>query len=81
MDRSKVLYLGAWTRLTNQLDQLGLESLTGFAGIKLGSVLMGLSYDSNLSGVASRFGQRGSIEFTLIVVGNTDADGIYCPEF
>lgn len=80
-DRSRVLYLGAWTRFTNQMEKFGAESLTAFGGLKLGAVLVGLSYDTNISGIASAFGQRGSIEFSLIVIGNTDSDGIYCPEF
>ncbi len=80
-DQSFSLYLGGWLRVSNQLETIGLESATLFAGVGTGPFLIGLSYDNNLSKIAEKFGQRSSFEISLILLGSYDNEGIFCPKF
>ena len=50
--------------------------------IKLGPVFSGAELWLKHQRYCFPFGQRGSIEFSLIVIGNTDGDlHLYCPSF
>ena len=80
-DRTNAFYVGGWGRLTNQLDGIGMESVTLFTGISFGEFLMGFSYDSNVSSIASNFNQRGTFELTLTLIGSYSNEGIFCPTF
>ena len=80
-DKSNSFYIGAWGRMTNQLDALGLESITLFTGLGFGEFLLGLSYDSNTSAISDNITKRGVFELSLYLIGNYSSDGIFCPTF
>ncbi len=80
-DKSNAFYIGTWGRLTNQLESLGLESVTLFSGISFNEFLIGLSYDINTASIANDFLNKGTFELSLILIGSYDNDGIFCPRF
>jgi len=50
-------------------------------GLELGGVLIGLSYDANLTDLTTTQQGQGAIEISLNYIGDFDDDSILCPKF
>lgn len=77
---TSALHLGTWVRpVGNNDDSFDLDAVVLMTGIELNAVLIGLSYDLNLSNISTA--RRGAFELSLTYLGDFENDGILCPKF
>lgn len=74
------LHLGTWVRpVRNADDSIDLDALVLMTGIELEAVIIGLSYDLNLTDINTA--RRGAFELSITYLGDYDNDSILCPKF
>jgi hypothetical protein len=72
-------YAGAWARFTNNTT----DALIPYVGLDYNSFSLGVTYDVNISPLASASQSRGGIEISLIYIkkASDGKHGIPCPRF
>ncbi|HLF46267.1 MAG TPA: PorP/SprF family type IX secretion system membrane protein [Chitinophagaceae bacterium] len=73
------VYLGTWARFNNVAD-----AIIPYMGIEFGDILLGASYDLNISGLQPASNLRGGIEISLIYIKkpvDRDMKKLNCPKF
>ncbi len=75
------LHLGGWVRpVGNEDDSFSLDAAVMMAGIELNAVLIGLSYDLNLTNLSTT--RQGAFELSITYLGDFEDDSsILCPKF
>ncbi|MEM9822554.1 MAG: PorP/SprF family type IX secretion system membrane protein [Bacteroidota bacterium] len=74
--------VGTWVRpVSNEDDSFSLDALIMMVGIELNSVLIGFSYDANLSDLSTHRQGQGAFEFSIAYIGDFDNESILCPKF
>lgn len=76
----QALHLGAWIRPVRAIDGFVVDAIIPMVGIELGSFLIGLSYDLNLSTLTNQR-RRSAFELSFTFLGDYDNDSILCPKF
>lgn len=77
---STALHLGGWARPVRNSDGFGLDAVVALVGIEFSNVLVGLSYDLNLSALSANQ-RQGAFELSIAYLGNYDSEEILCPKF
>lgn len=76
------IHVGSWVRpVGNFDDSYSIDAVVVMFGVELNSVLMGLSYDINLTDLTTTRQGQGALEFSISYIGNFDDDSILCPKF
>ena len=76
------IYVGAWTRLTNDMiNGIFNDAIIAMVGLEIDGFLMGLSYDLNTRALAAYNTRQGSFEISLAYLGEYDNETILCPKF
>lgn len=73
------LQFGSWARLNNYIDSFQASSLVVLTGIELRDVLIGLSYDMNLTGY--QLASRNAFELSITYIGDYTNETYLCPSF
>ncbi len=77
---STALHIGSWVRpVSNEDNSISLDALVLMTGIELNAVIVGLSYDLNLTDIATA--RRGAFELSITYLGDFENDSILCPKF
>jgi type IX secretion system PorP/SprF family membrane protein len=77
---STSFHLGSWVRpVGNDDDSISLDAIVLMAGIEINAVVVGLSYDLNLSNISTA--RQGAFELSITYLGESDDDSIMCPKF
>jgi type IX secretion system PorP/SprF family membrane protein len=77
---SNAIHIGSWVRpVGNEDNSLGLDALVVMVGMELNAVLIGLSYDLNLTDISTA--RQGAFELSITYVGEFDNSEIFCPKF
>lgn len=74
------LHFGTWARPVRNNDGFGLDAVVALLGIELNNVLLGLSYDLNLSALGANQ-RQGAFEISIGYLGNYENEEILCPKF
>lgn len=74
------LHFGSWVRPVRNDDGMGLDAVVALVGIEFNSVLIGLSYDLNLTALQANQ-RQGAFEISVNYLGNYDNEEIICPKF
>ena len=76
------IYIGSWVRPVSNFDNsYDIDAIIALFGLELGGVLIGLSYDANLTDLTTTQQGQGAIEISINYTGNFDDDSILCPKF
>ena len=75
------LHLGAWGRITHDLDSYAFRDVVAMIGIEFQRVVFGLSYDISIDDIFSYSAGQHTFEFSVRYVGNYQDEGYYCPQF
>ena len=79
---SSAIHVGGWVRpVGNADDSYGIDAVIAMFGLELNSVLIGLSYDVNLTDLTTTQQGQGALEISVTYIGNFDDDSILCPKF
>jgi hypothetical protein len=74
-DNPTNLYLGAWYRFN--------DAVIPYVGLEFNNLLLGFSYDVNVSSLKSATASKGGTEISLIYIKKKEdrGKGIPCPRF
>lgn len=75
------LHFGPWIRGVKNVDNFGIESIVASLGIEYGSLMLGFSYDYNLSDLTRDRKGLSSLEFSITYLGDYINDSDTCPKF
>ena len=76
------LHLGTWLQLAQDFDDSVTPDAIGFlAGLGIGDLLVGLSYDINLRDIINYRTGQGAFEFSISYFGIYEEEGGACPTF
>ncbi len=76
------MHLGTWLRMAQDFDNSVQPDALGFlAGLGVGDLLIGLSYDFNLRDIINYRTGQGAFEFSISYFGNYEDEGTACPTF
>jgi len=78
---TKFFNVGPWVRAVNNVDGFGVESLVASIGIELGGMLLGVSYDHNLSDLVSDRTGLNALEVSITFIGEHENEDNFCPKF
>lgn len=79
---NNAVHIGGWARPVGNADNsYGLDAVVAMFGLELGGVLIGLSYDVNLTDLATTRRGQGALEFSISYIGSFEDDSILCPKF
>lgn len=77
---STALHIGSWVRPVGSEDSsIDLDALVLLVGMELNAVMIGVSYDLNLTDISTA--RQGAFELSLTYVGEFDNSEIFCPKF
>jgi len=75
-------HLGAWIRTVQDLEAKFAPDMIGFlAGMGIGNLLIGLSYDVNIRDVVNYPTKQGAFEVSISYFGDYQDEGSICPTF
>jgi type IX secretion system PorP/SprF family membrane protein len=74
------LHLGTWVRPVRNDDGTGLDAVVALVGIEFNKVLIGLSYDLNISALEAKQ-RQAAFEISIAYLGDYDNEEILCPKF
>ncbi|NND04866.1 MAG: PorP/SprF family type IX secretion system membrane protein [Saprospiraceae bacterium] len=75
-------HLGAWVRTVQDLEAKFAPDMIGFlAGMGIGNLLIGLSYDVNIRDVVNYPTGQGAFEVSISYFGDYQDEGTICPTF
>jgi type IX secretion system PorP/SprF family membrane protein len=78
--KNVAMHLGAYLRpVSNEEDGINLDAMVALLGIEFNNVLIGLSYDLNISGFNNP--SRKTFEISVAYLGEYEDDLILCPKF
>ena len=77
---STALHIGSWVRPVRNDDAMGLDAVVALVGFEFNSVLIGLSYDLNLTALQAKQ-RQGAFEISIAYLGDYDNEEILCPKF
>jgi hypothetical protein len=78
--KNVAMHLGAYLRpVSNDEDGINLDAMVALLGIEFNNVLIGLSYDLNISGFNNP--SRKTFEISVAYLGEYEDDLILCPKF
>ena len=80
-ESNKYFHIGPWLRMTDDIDGLALEALVFSAGFQVGKMILGLSYDHNLSDLTGTRSGMNAFEISFNYTGDFDNAEDYCPQF
>lgn len=77
------LQIGGWVRpVVDEGNSTRVDAAVLMLGFEVGSVLFGLSYDSNLEDLSTYQQGQGAIEFSVTYLGDYENDdSVLCPSF
>ncbi len=76
------IHIGGWVRpVGNADDSYSIDAIVALFGLELNSVLIGLSYDINLTDLTTTKQGQGAFEISITYLGDFDNDSILCPKF
>lgn len=78
---TSALQLGLGLQLAQDLGSITPASGYLFAGLELGSVLLGFSYDMNLDDLQNERDGQGIFEFSITYIGQYENISSFCPQF
>ncbi len=79
---NNAVHIGGWVRpVGNADDSYSIDAAVLMFGLELESVLIGLSYDLNLTELTTNQQGQGALEVSITYLGNFDNDSILCPKF
>jgi len=78
---TKYLHMGPYVRTVNNIDGYGIESIVGAVGFELEGMIIGLSYDYNLSDLITDRSGLNALEFSITFIGEHENEDNFCPTF
>lgn len=80
---SSAFHIGGWARpVGNSADNsFSIDAVVAMLGFEFNSVLLGLSYDINLTDLTKTNQGQGAFEISITYLGNSNDDSILCPKF
>ncbi len=78
---SESVEFGIATRLVNDFDGIGPESVIASFGLDLKGKVVGFSYEFNVQTVNNNFRNQGVFELSFTYIGEYDNEVFFCPEF
>lgn len=76
------LYLGGWLRPVSDVDgELSFDAFVLMGAYRYENVQVGMSYDVNMSNLASATNGRGGFELSFMFIGFYENDNVLCPQF
>ena len=79
---NSAVHIGGWVRPVGNSDSsTSVDAVIAMFGLELSSVLIGLSYDVNLTDLTTTQQGQGAFEISTTYLGNFDDDSILCPKF
>lgn len=78
---SESVEFGLATRIVNDIDGAGPESLIASFGIDLKGKVIGFSYEFSIEPVNNNFRNQGVFELSFTYIGEYDNEVFFCPEF
>lgn len=77
---SSALHFGSWARPVRNDGGFGFDAVVALVGLEINSVLVGLSYDLNLSALQANQ-RQGAFELSISYLGDYDNEKVLCPKF
>ncbi len=75
-------HLGAWARpVRDEKSTVFLDAVVLMAGVEVGNLLLGLSYDANISDLTTYRQGQNAFELSLGFIGEYENDEVMCPKF
>ena len=78
---SESIEFGLATRVVDDFDGIGPESLIASFGVDLKGKVVGFSYEFNIQTVNNNFRNQGVFELSFTYIGEYDNETFFCPEF
>ena len=78
---TKAAQFGLGLRLARDLESIAPSAAYLFAGVELGSFLLGVNYDYNLNDLVNERLGMGVLEFSVTFIGNYTNENSICPVF
>lgn len=78
---TKYFHVGPWLRLVDDIDGFGIESMVGAVGLELNGMIIGLSYDHNLSDLITDRTGLNALEISITFIGEHENEDTFCPTF
>ena len=76
------LHLGGWVRPVSDTENgMTVDAIVLMTAFQVSSFQVGLSYDINVSSLASATNARGGLELSFIFIGDYENDSVICPTF
>lgn len=76
------MYLGTWVRPVSTVDNgMDIDAIILFGGFETGGLLVGLSYDLNVSSLSTSTAGRGGFELSVTYIGEYENESVMCPKF
>ncbi len=76
-----VLQFGSWVRPVRNEGGIGVDAVILLAGIEVGQVICGISYDLNIRALSTARSRQGAFEISLTYLGEYENEEILCPKF
>ncbi|HHB79604.1 MAG TPA: type IX secretion system membrane protein PorP/SprF [Saprospiraceae bacterium] len=75
-------HVGAWARpVRDEQSNIFLDAVVLMAGIEINNLVMGLSYDANISDLTTYRQGQNAFELSLVFIGEYENDEVMCPKF
>ena len=78
---TNAVQLGAGVRFARDLESIAPSAAYLFAGVELGSFLLGINYDYNINDLVNERLGQGVLEFSVTFIGNYSNENTFCPTF
>ncbi len=78
---SETVEFGLATRIVNNVDGFGPESIIASFGMDLKGKVVGFSYEFNIEPINNNFRNQGVFELSFTYIGEYDNEVFFCPEF
>lgn len=76
------LHVGAWARpVRDESSSIFLDAVVLMLGIEINSLVIGLSYDANISDLTTYHQGQNAFELSMNFIGEYENDEVMCPKF
>jgi len=78
---TKYIHFGPWLRLVDNEQGFGVESIVFSAGYEVKNMIIGISYDHNISDLVAERKGLNAFELSITYLGEVDNNDGFCPTF
>ncbi len=79
--RGQYFLVGPYVRGAKNINNFGIESIIGMAGLEMNDFILGFSYDQNVGSFLRGRRSLSSFEFSIIYIGDYHNEDNFCPQW